>query len=115
MALIYSVKFNTSRYKRLKVAYIAEVNHLPHEFSALGYDAGDLKQLRDGFDKNKQLSYIGIFALHLVAAAEAFVDCHLKTFDVSDDLSLHIKPSLEPSFASQFPAMGVGVAFSFGK
>ncbi|MBI5917539.1 MAG: hypothetical protein HY842_19395 [Bacteroidetes bacterium] len=110
VALIYSVQYNTSRYRRLQDAYLAELHHQPQEFSGI-YDAGDLKLLRDQFDKNKQLSYIGLFALHLVQSAEAFVDCHLKTFDVSDDLSLRLKPSLEPTPFSA-PALGFGVAFS---
>ncbi len=114
-ALIYAVDWNTSRYKRLKTAYIQAANGLPHEFEPLGYDKGDLKRLRDQFDKRRQLSYIGILILHIFQTAEAFVDCHLRTFDVSDDLSFHFKPSLEQSFASQYPALGVGVAFSIGR
>lgn len=113
-ALIYSVSYNTSRYKRLQTAYLAELRNEVHEFSGI-YDAGDLKRLRDGFDKNKQLSYIGIFVLHIIQSAEAFVDCHLKTFDVSDDLSLRFKPSIQPVAASQYPALGVGVAFNLSR
>ncbi|MCF8245344.1 MAG: hypothetical protein K9J46_09330 [Saprospiraceae bacterium] len=112
-ALIYSAKYNTGIYKRLRDAYIDAQQGLEHEFPNL--DAGDLKRLRDQYDKNKQLSYIGMFGLHIIQAAEAFVDSHLKTFDVSDDLSFRIKPSMEPSLASEYPALGFGVAFSFGK
>lgn len=114
-ALIYAAKYNTGLYKRLKVAYLKELQGMEHEFSNRNLDASDLKRLRDEFDKKKQLSYIGMFGLHIVQAAEAFVDCHLKTFDVSDDLSFRFKPTLEPNLASNLPAMGVGVAFSFGK
>ncbi len=114
-ALIYAAKYNTDLYRRLRDAYILERQGKEHEFSNTNLDAGDLKRLRDQYDKSKQLSYIGMFALHIVQSAEAFVDCHLKTFDVSDDLSLRIKPSMEPSLASNYPAMGIGVAFSFGK
>jgi hypothetical protein len=114
-ALIYAAKYNTGLYKRLKVAYLKERQGMEHEFSNTNLDAGDLKRLRDDYDKKKQLSYIGMFGLTIIQSAEAFVDCHLKTFDVSDDLSLRFKPSFEPSFASNLPAMGVGVAFCFGK
>ena len=112
-ALIYSAKYNTGIYKRLRTAYIDAVQGREHEFPQL--DAGDIKRLRDQFDKNKQLSYIGMFGLHIIQAAEAFVDCHLKTFDVSDDISFRFKPSMEPNLASEYPVLGVGVAFSFGK
>ncbi len=108
-ALIYSVQFNTRNYRDLRDAYIAELNDEPHKFTGLGFDANDLKQLRDQYDKNKQLSYIGIFALHLVQSAEAFVDCHLKTFDVSDDLSLQVGPSIQPT---SFDTLTPGIAIS---
>lgn len=114
VALIYSARYNTRLYRRLQADYLAELHNEPHEFSGI-YNAGDLKRLRDGFDKNKQLSYIGMFGLHVIQAAEAFVDCHLKTFDVSDDLSFRLQPSMEPCLASEFPAMGIGIAFSLGK
>jgi Family of unknown function (DUF5683) len=112
-ALIYSAQYNTRIYRRLRDAYIMAKQGKEHEFPNL--NAGDIKQLRDQFDKNKQLSYIGMFGLHIIQAAEAFVDCHLKTFDVSDDLSLRIQPSMEPTVASDYPALGIGIAFSFGK
>lgn len=110
--LIYSAQYNTRNYRRLRDAYIAELNGEPHEFSDTRLQADDLKRLRDGFDKNKQLSYIGIFAVHLLQSAEAFVDCHLRTFDVSDDLSLRLKPSVLPSTPSSQPVFGIGIALT---
>lgn len=112
-ALIYAAKYNTKGYKLFRDAYIDAVNGREHDFPNL--DAGDLKRRRDKFDKNKQLSYIGMFGLYIVQAAEAFVDCHLKTFDVSDDLSLRFKPSMEPTYASAYPVLGLGMAFTFSK
>lgn len=109
--LIYAVQFNTRNYRDLRDAYIAELNDETHKFSGLGYDANDLRQLRDQYDKNKQLSYIGIFALHLVQTAEAFVDCHLKTFDVSDDLSLQVGPSFQSTLGGA-PASGIGISLT---
>ncbi len=109
VGLVYAVDFNTRNYKLFKSAYLAELNGEPHPFSGTRLKANDLKRLRDQYDKNKQLSYIGFFALHLVAGAEAFVDCHLKTFDVSDDLSLRIKPSMQATPVSG-PTLGIGLA-----
>ena len=112
--LIYVSQYNARNYKRFRDAYVKELNKMEHEFTGTGLKADDLKRLRDQFDKRKQLSYIGIFAVHLVQAAEAFVDCHLKTFDVSDDLSLQWQPSIEATpFAG--PAIGVGLSLRLGK
>jgi Family of unknown function (DUF5683) len=41
--------------------------------------------------------------------AEAFVDSHLRSFDVSDDLSFKIKPALG-ALASGDTYLGVGIA-----
>jgi hypothetical protein len=46
---------------------------------------------------------------------EAFVDGHLQQFDVSDDLSLKIKPSIETIQLSGSQAvLGVGIQLNFG-
>ncbi|MFQ5447938.1 MAG: DUF5683 domain-containing protein [Saprospiraceae bacterium] len=109
VAMVVAIDSNTSNYKRFRDAYIAELNGLPHEFDTARLDASDLKRIRDGYDKNKQLSYIGLVGVHLVVTAEAFVDAHLRTFDVSDDLTFKIKPTLG-TLASGEAYLGVGMA-----
>ena len=117
-ALIYSAQFNGSNYRDLRDAVIIEYDNdrtngnQTHKFSGLGLSIRDLERLRDQFDKRKQLSYIGLFALHIVQTAEAFVDCHLKTFDVSDDLSLRVGPSIQPIPHSYGLAPGVGISLT---
>ena len=109
-----ALDFNTRNYKDFRDAYIAELANEPHPYSNTGLDARDLKRLRDGYDKNRQLSYIGFFALHLIQTAEAFVDCHLKTFDVSDDLSLKVKPTMGLTEVGT-SYVGIGLAFELSK
>ncbi|HAI77032.1 MAG TPA: hypothetical protein DCM08_12370 [Microscillaceae bacterium] len=50
-----------------------------------------------------------IYALQIV---DALVDAHLKGFDLSDNLSLHIKPSFQTAAFSQ-PVVGIKLALSF--
>ena len=100
--LILAIDFNTKNYRRFRDAYIADQNDQPHEFSGTG------------LDKNKQLSYIGLFALHLVQTAEAFVDCHLRTFDVSDDLSFRVSPKLG-ALPTGNTYLGIGLTFQFSQ
>jgi hypothetical protein len=118
VALAYAADYNTRNYRLLRDAYIAELAGEEHPFSGSRLQANDLRRLRDQFDKNKQLSYIGMVGLHLVQAAEAFVDSHLKTFDVSDDLSLGMRPTLlgsgqgpENILPRMTPGIGVILAF----
>lgn len=114
-AISSSIK-NTRNYRIFKNAYISELAKEEHQFSNTGLDAADLKRVRDGYDNNRQVSYIMIFVVYVVAGAEAFVDSHLKTFDVSDDLSLNM--NLKPSFETdmfQMPSVGVSLSFQLSK
>lgn len=75
------------------------------------YDNTTKKQARDFYQKNLEISYLATAGAYLVVAADAFVDAHLKTFDVSDDLSLKITPRAIPSLGSS-ATFGVGFCFS---
>ncbi|MEO1259112.1 MAG: DUF5683 domain-containing protein [Bacteroidota bacterium] len=108
--LIIAIDYNTSGYNLYRDIYIAELAGESHRFSGSTLDASDYRRIRDGFDRNRQLSYIGLFALHLVQTAEAFVDCHLKTFDVSEDLSMRIGPKMG-TLGNHQPYLGLGLTF----
>ncbi len=107
---IKAIQKNTKNYRRYRDAYILELASMEHEFSGTRLNAGDLKRIRDGYDKNKQLSIIGLVGLHLIQTAEAFVDCHLKTFDVSDDLSFKVGPSFNTTAYGE-ATVGIGLRF----
>lgn len=110
VALAYAADYNTRNYRLFRDAYIAELSGEEHPFTGSRYQANDLKRLRDQFDKNKQLSYIGFLLLHLVQSAEAFVGSHLMTFDVSDDLSMRVGFSLQATDGNM-PAPGLGITW----
>ncbi|WP_245189398.1 DUF5683 domain-containing protein [Lunatimonas salinarum] len=55
------------------------------------------------------LVFGGIYALGFV---DAFVDAHLSGFDISDDLTLKVEPSMQPIMASQ-SAVGLSLKFKF--
>ncbi len=107
--LIASVDFNTKKYKLFRDAYISELKGEQHPFTGTRFRADDLRRIRDSYDKNRQVSYIGVVAVHLLQATEAFVDAHLRTFDISDDLSMRVAPGVQSS-----PELGLamGVRFS---
>jgi hypothetical protein len=103
--MAYLVDRNTTDYLYFKRAYRRKVRNLPHDLSGRGGldNATVLKRYRDQSDKNAQLSYIGFIAVYALTGIEAFVDAHLRTFDVSDDLSLELGPN----------SNGVGLTISF--
>ena len=56
---------------------------------------------RNGYER----SFLWMGAAHLFAVADAFVTAHLKSFDVSDNLSMLVKPTMNP--ISMCPGLGV--------
>lgn len=114
--LVYSISFNNSNYQQLQTAFLAKANDMPHEFTGTRLDdLNTLRTLRDSYDKNRQLSYIGLFVVYLLQGVDAFVDAHLLSFDVDEDLSLQVKPSLENTPLSTQPSIGLGLRLQFGR
>lgn len=110
----YLINDNSRQYIQLRTAYKRKQAGLTHDFSDTRFDSATaLKSERDKYDKNRQLSYIGLVIVWLINGVEAFTDAHLMNFDVSDDLSLEFKPVFEESI-SQETYSGVGLVLRFG-
>lgn len=111
----FLINDNSRKYIQLRTAFKRKQAGLTHDFSGTRFDtASVLKSERDRFDKNRQLSYVGIVIVWLINGVEAFTDAHLMNFDVSDDLSLEFKPVFEESL-TQGSYSGVGLVLRFGK
>ncbi|HEU4717154.1 MAG TPA: DUF5683 domain-containing protein, partial [Bacteroidia bacterium] len=53
--------------------------------------------LKNYYERNRDLCFIGMAALYTLNIIDAAVDAHLMTFDVSDNLSMHVQPYYFPS------------------
>jgi len=114
---IYKIVENTNNYKIYRDAYINSLAGETTGFEGQRVNTpANLKQFRDGFDKNRQLSFVAAILVYGIQGAEAFVDAHLRTFDVSDDLSLkmRVKPAFDSNFNGEI-TMGIGLSFYFEK
>lgn len=109
--LIYAINYNNEQYNRFQTAYQLALAGEENEFTgtSLGQNTRALRSIRDGFDKNRQLSYIGLVAVYLLNGVEAFVAAHLDNFDISDDLSMQVRPELGIDPQTQQPTFGLGV------
>jgi hypothetical protein len=58
------------------------------------YSTENLLILKNEYKRQRDLGVVGILAFYLLNIVDANVDAHLRTFDVSDDLSLNIRPWL---------------------
>lgn len=64
----------------------------PSTINNSGYTGEQLQVLKGDYRKNRDLGIIGCMVIYALNILDANVDAHLKTFDVSDNLSLQIKP-----------------------
>lgn len=78
-------------------------------------DVNQLKRINDGFRRNRDYTYIGMALAWALNVVDANVSAHLKTFDVSDDLSLRVKPIMEIDPLSQGMVSGLSLSFNFKK
>jgi hypothetical protein len=56
------------------------------------YSADQLQVEKLDYKKKRDFDAIGITVLYILNIIDANVDAHLKTFDVSDNLSIHVEP-----------------------
>lgn len=101
-SMIYVIDWNNRGFKRFKTAYSlrADFDQNPgnypdgvskDEFGGR-YSATFLKNLRDSYRRNRDLSILLTAAVYAFQAIDAHVDAHLKDFDVSDNLSVDLDP-----------------------
>jgi len=110
--IIYAIDYNQGLYRQFRTALELELQGQPHEFTELGLSSTTLRSLRDNYDRYTQLSYMGVILVYGVIAIESFVDAHLQSFDVSDDLSLRVAPDFQWDPVMGAPTMGVRFVFN---
>jgi hypothetical protein len=106
---IYNVKY----YRLLKNAYIYRNNGqdslVDPEFRNLSTES--IRSYRNSFRQNVDYSVLFFLLFWGLNVVDATVDAHLKAFDVSDDLSLQIKPG----YSEMANTSGLSLVLSFGK
>ncbi len=116
VGLGFAIDYNQNLYRDLRDAYLLALNDEQHQFSGTTIDSPNaLRNLRDSFDKNTQTAYVGLVLLYALQSMEAYVDAHLRSFDVDDDLSFKIKPSVDVNGLTGQPVMGIGISIPLGR
>ncbi|MFZ4635086.1 MAG: DUF5683 domain-containing protein [Saprospiraceae bacterium] len=107
---------NRSEYRRLRDNYALQVDGdpttNPSESPYNMIDQVSMKQYRDQWRRYTELSGLFLGLGYFFSIGEAFVDAHLGTFDVGDDLSF--RPRVVPS-AGGIPALGIGMRYSLNR
>ncbi|MFN0035623.1 MAG: DUF5683 domain-containing protein [Saprospiraceae bacterium] len=94
-----------------KLLVDGDPNTNPTESPYNTFDATRTKTYRDTYKGYTEKWFLALGVTYLLAVTDAFVDAHLARFDVSDDLSLRLQPSLETT--AGLPAFGFGISLSF--
>ncbi|MEO6303898.1 MAG: DUF5683 domain-containing protein [Bacteroidia bacterium] len=79
------------------------------------YSGDQLQTLKLQYRKYRDFAIIGFSIIYLINIVDANVDAHLRTFDVSDDLSIHIDPwqSTYRTAAGYKMATGLSIKLNF--
>ncbi len=112
--IIFAIKHNTTQYNRTVLSLDIRngvITGVQDPFEGLNIPDNAVEAERNSFDKNRQVSWISLIGFYLISAGDAFVDAHLKDFNVDDDISFH--PIFETGFMNQ-PVVGIGVQIPLG-
>lgn len=74
-----------------------------------------LKSKKDYFRRNKEMCIIGMVGMYMLCVLDAYVDASLMHFDITDDLTMQVKPAvIDPRYTERkLPSVGVQCAFNF--
>lgn len=109
--LSYSIFANVRNYRTYREAYKFRVDEDPttiDEFEG-SVSENNLLELKKYYKRNIDLSVIFTAVLYALNLVDAAVDAHLFHYDISDDLSMHIQPTMGYNAYSGSPNAGVSI------
>ena len=128
LACGYAITHNSTKYENYKQAYkdISDTNDktnsfmdlLPAGYSVDNFPGGrtglqnNLKSFYDQYRRYRDLSIIATIGYYAITIVEAYVDAQLFDFDISTDLSMHVRPSLLQNAYGRSNTPGLQVSLS---
>lgn len=128
---IYAMTWNGQMYHDYSQAYVDLMDNDPNtqsynSFLHLGTTIDDSNKARyqeifrkrkDRYRKWRDMSVFALIGVYALSVIDAYVDASLSEFDISDDLSLRVSPTIINDRNSHNPvkssAIGVGCSLSF--
>jgi hypothetical protein len=116
--LAYFIQTNNKQYIQFKEAYrwsIADSTRGPstNPLNARYKNSADLLTGMNYYRRNLEVSIMFTAVLYILNVVDAAVDAHFFDFNISDDLSLHVQPYLNPSPFAARQSGGLSLKLSF--
>jgi hypothetical protein len=113
LVLAYFIKTNNDEYKKYQQARVYRIDNDSTTVDAYPqFTDQDLKAREDYYRRNRDLSYIFAGVFYVLNIIDAYVDSQLMDFDVSDNLSLRINPTINSTLYNK-PVPSLNLVFSF--
>ncbi len=92
----YVVSYNSKGFNRFDKAYKISTDGDDTTIDEFGgrYSPDQLKNIRDDYRRNRDLSIFYTCGVYLLGVIEAYVDASFKSFDISDDLAFKVTPKI---------------------
>jgi hypothetical protein len=107
----YMFVTNHREYQYYRKNLIAENDNDPNTQNTTRWNTYELQTQKIAYQKRRDLAAVGLLVVYVLNIIDANVDAHLKTFDVSDDLSIKVEPwhSLQQDHYGFRTALGFSV------
>lgn len=80
--------------------------------SVVQREKASVKRIVDGYRRNRDFSYLFLLVTWAANIVDANVTAHLKTFDLTDDISLKVQPTISNPKITE-PIFGAKLTFAF--
>jgi len=100
-AAVYAIVFNSGEYRLASLEYAENQDELN-------------KRYLEYWRRNMELSYIALVGVYALQVLDAYVDAQLYSWDVNENLSLRLTPSLQPvKVPAEVPPQLLGLTCRF--
>ena len=106
------IRYNQNQYTDFKNELIRQTDDDPSTVPISTFPTSSLRSIRDNARRNRDYTIILSVLFYGLNIVDAAVDAHLKGFNIDDDLSLQIHPTLLPSpKGAPVPALAIKASF----
>lgn len=109
---IYQINYHNDEYNKYRNAYREMSNGTIDKFEV--YTSTEtLKNIKDTYRRNRDLSVIGLAAVYLINILDATVDAHFYNYEINQNLTMRVAPTTIPMTVVPENSIGLTCSFSF--